>query len=498
MTVVDDARAAFVHRYGALYEHSPWVPERAYDGGAQEGDDLAALFRRVVERAGADAQLALLRAHPDLAGRLGTADLTHHSRDEQAGAGLDQCSPDEFAAFQDLNARYVARFGFPFIIAVKGLDRQAILSAFRARVDGAPKTEFRTALDEVHKIAGFRLAALGAPKTASERVSMAPDQARALVVRALKAHGADADNAAAIADTVCAAEADGSESHGLFRVPGYVNALKSGMVNGSAAPRVLESPPAVVKVDGDKGFTQRAYKVALPLLAQAAKSEGIACLAIRHSFHFAALWHEVEWLAKEGLAGLALTGNIAYLAPHGGKRPIFGTNPLSFAWPTNGHPVVFDLASATMARGDIMIAAREGKAVPPGTGIDADGNPTTNPAAILEGAQLPFGGHKGSAIALMVELLAGGLTADLFSDEAEPASDGSGVPPGGVVVIAVSPERIAGPAGKERAEAFLSRLAGEPGVRMPGARRHANRQKGGDFQVPVSLLTTIKGLADGA
>ncbi|XWN30322.1 MAG: 2-oxo-4-hydroxy-4-carboxy-5-ureidoimidazoline decarboxylase [Devosia sp.] len=495
---MDEARAAFITRYGALYEHSPWVAERAYDGGAQEGDDLAPIFRRVVERAGRKAQLELLCAHPDLAGRLGKADLTDHSRDEQAGAGLDQCSAEEFAAFQDLNQRYVARFGFPFIIAVKGLDRQGILAAFRTRVDGALEREFRTALDEVHKIAGFRLTALGAPKTASERVSVPPSKARALVMEVLKAHGADEDNAAAIADTVCAAEADGSESHGLFRVPGYVNALKSGMVNGGATPQILDGAPAVVMVDGDKGFTQRAYRVSLPMLAQAAKSEGVACLAIRHSFHFAALWHEVEWLAKEGLAGLALTANIAYLAPHGGKRPIFGTNPLSFAWPTKGDPVVFDLASATMARGDIMIAAREGKAVPPGSGIDSDGNPTTDPAAILQGAQLPFGGHKGSAIALMVELLAGGLTADHFSDEADKASDGSGVPPGGVVVIAFDPDKIAGPAGKARAEAFLARLAAEPGVRMPGARRHRNRQKGGDFLVPVSLFTTIKNLARGA
>lgn len=149
----------FVRRYAGVYEHSPWVAETAANAGPTA--DPVAAMRVVVEAAPRARQLALLRAHPDLAGRLAVAgDLTDRSAAEQHGAGLDHCTPSEFAAFQDLNRRYRERFGFPFILAVRGHDRAAILAAFRRRLDNNPETEFRTALDQVHRIAAFRIADL--------------------------------------------------------------------------------------------------------------------------------------------------------------------------------------------------------------------------------------------------------------------------------------------------------------------------------------------------
>jgi len=489
-------REAFVVRYGGVYEHSPWVAERAWDGGAEEGSELAGILCRVVERAGRERQLALLRAHPDLAGRLGTA-LTPESAAEQADAGLDRCTPQEFAEFTTLNERYTARFGFPFIIAVKGLDRQAILSAFRRRVDGEPEVEFRTALDEVHTFAAFRLAALDAPPEVA-REEIEPAELEALALSALLAAGADEANARAIAATVLAAERDGSESHGVFRLPGYVAGLAKGTLNGRAAPRILDGPDGAVIVDGDGGAAPTAYALALPRLADVAARRGVAVLCLRNAVHFAALWHEVEWLAERGLAAFACTANFPYLAPHGGRRA-FGTNPLAFAFPRAGGPVAFDFAAAAMARGDIMIAARDGRRVPDGIGLDADGRPTNDPAAILQGAQLAFGGrhgmHKGSLIALMVELLAAGVVGDVFSDEAAARMDETGLPRGGVLVLALSPERLGGPGAPERAAAFLARLAAEPGVRLPGARRHARRAAGGPLEVEAELLATIRRLA---
>jgi len=160
-------RAGFLARYGGVYEHSPWIAAAVWDAG-EAGDDADALADAMaarVEAAGAPAQLALLRAHPDLAGRLAVrGELTAESTSEQAGAGLDRCSPDEFAEFQRLNAAYTTRFGFPFILAVKGYDRAGILAAFRRRVENPRAAEFREALDQVHRIARFRLLAL-----ASER-----------------------------------------------------------------------------------------------------------------------------------------------------------------------------------------------------------------------------------------------------------------------------------------------------------------------------------------
>jgi OHCU decarboxylase len=158
-------RAGFLARYGGVYEHSPWIAAAVWDKGAvtDEAEALAAAMATEVEAAGAAPQLALLRAHPDLAGKLAVlGELTAESTSEQAGAGLDRCSPEEFAEFQELNDRYKARFGFPFILAVKGYDRGGILAAFRRRVENSRADEFREALDQVHRIALLRLLALAA------------------------------------------------------------------------------------------------------------------------------------------------------------------------------------------------------------------------------------------------------------------------------------------------------------------------------------------------
>lgn len=155
-------RDSFVARFGGVYEHSPWVAGAVWDAGAVTDDmaRLAEAMAAAVEAAGEEAQRELLRAHPDLAGRLAArGELTADSSAEQAAAGLDRCSPAELAEFQRLNDAYKARFGFPFIIAVRGLDRAAILEAFRRRVVHDPATEFREALDQVHRIARLRVLA---------------------------------------------------------------------------------------------------------------------------------------------------------------------------------------------------------------------------------------------------------------------------------------------------------------------------------------------------
>ena len=156
-------RAAFLTRFGGVYEHNPWIAATVFDTGPVPDtvEALAAALKAVVEAAPKDAQLTLLKAHPDLAGRLAMrGELTAESSAEQASAGLDQCSPEEFQAFQRLNTAYRGRFDFPFIVAVRGLTRQEILERFAERLGNSPATEFRTALDQVHRIALLRLHAL--------------------------------------------------------------------------------------------------------------------------------------------------------------------------------------------------------------------------------------------------------------------------------------------------------------------------------------------------
>jgi len=151
--------------YGGVYEHSPWIAAKAYGLGLRADHDtaegLSQIFRAVVETAGDQRQLELLRAHPDLAGKLAVdGKLTKESTSEQAGAGLDQCTPDEFARFQSLNDAYKTKFDFPFIVAVAGYKRDEIIEIFERRVDNDARDEMREALDQVHRIALFRLIAL--------------------------------------------------------------------------------------------------------------------------------------------------------------------------------------------------------------------------------------------------------------------------------------------------------------------------------------------------
>ena len=152
---------AYVDRFGGVYEHSAWVAKQAFDMGPPDPEVLPAVMRKIVENAGSAAQLKLLRAHPDLAGKLAKSGaLTRESTSEQASAGLDQCTADEFAAFTTLNERYKTRFGFPYILAVKGRHRTEILENFRARVNNTLEVEFREALNQVHQIAALRFEAL--------------------------------------------------------------------------------------------------------------------------------------------------------------------------------------------------------------------------------------------------------------------------------------------------------------------------------------------------
>jgi delta1-piperideine-2-carboxylate reductase len=312
----------------------------------------------------------------------------------------------------------------------------------------------------------------------------------------MMANGCDAANASALADIICRAERDGSHSHGLFRVPGYVKALRSDKVDGKAKPTVRHLTPAVIQIDGNGCFAPLAQAVGLPLLAEATGKIGIAALSLVGIHHFAALWPETEYLADRGFVGLACTAYMPMVAPAGSKEALFGTNPISFAWPRPGHgPVVYDMATAAMAMGDVQIAARDGHDVPPGTGLDAHGNPSTDPAAIAKGVLLPFGGYKGSAIALMVELLAAGLTGEQFSYEARATDNKDGGPPrGGEMIIGMSPDIIAGPNWQDHVEAFMQKMTSLDGVRMPGARRHKNRLDNGPRQINAALVDTIKEL----
>lgn len=339
-----------------------------------------------------------------------------------------------------------------------------------------------------------------APPADAVRLTLA--EAEDLSLRALAAAGADAANAAAVTAVMIAAERDICASHGLFRLPGYVEGLRAGRANGSASPSLERLAPGVLRVQGDRGYAPLAFETGRPALIEAAKTQGVAALAIRDTHHFAALWPEIEALLAADLCAFAFTAATPMVAPFGGSKPFFGTNPMAFGFPRDpaaGPAPTFDQASAAMARGDVQIHAREGLTLPEGVGVDAEGRPSTDPHAVLKGAQLPFGGYKGSSIALMVELLVGALIGDAFSYESPARATGEAGPPyGGELIFALDPAKFGDPEGwRAHAEAFYAELQTQEGVRLPGARRHANRARtaADGIAIPRSLHDAIKELA---
>lgn len=334
--------------------------------------------------------------------------------------------------------------------------------------------------------------------TTESTVSLTLDEISGLARRAFSENGCDDPNTEALVRTVVGAERDGSLSHGLFRVPGYISSLRSGKVNGKARPVVNHKSPAIVSVHGENGFAPLAIERGIPILVAAAKNLGVAVMSMTHSHHFAALWPETEAIASHGLIGMACVCYRPCVAPHGGNKPIFGTNPISFAWPRLGNaPMVIDMATAAMAQGEVQIAAREGREVPLGTGLGSKGQLTTDPNEILKGVLLPFGGYKGSAMALMVELLASGAIGERFSFEAAEADNNDGGPPrGGEFMLAIDPDLLAGPGWAEHCEGFFERFEAIQGARLPGERRHQNRLSTAPRQISAQLLEQIHALCE--
>jgi len=294
------------------------------------------------------------------------------------------------------------------------------------------------------------------------------------------------------------AERDGSLSHGLFRLPAYVSGLKSGKINGKARPNIKKISSSVIKVDGNNSLAPMVLNKSIPELVKAAKDSGVAVLAITNSHHMAALWPETEAIAEQGLVAFACTSYKPAVAPTGSVKALFGTNPISFAWPRkNNTPVVYDMATASMAMGEVQVAKREGHKVPLGTGLSKDGKQTTDPGEIADGGVLlPFGGYKGSAIAMMVELMAGALVGDNFSFETAAKDNNDGGPPsGGEFILAISPDKTAGTNWQKHADEFFDKMKSMGEVRLPGERRHKNRLDKGPRNINEELVNKIKSLS---
>jgi|TARA_R110002012_G_scaffold318012_1_gene535440 LDH2 family malate/lactate/ureidoglycolate dehydrogenase len=331
-------------------------------------------------------------------------------------------------------------------------------------------------------------------------VRLTLEKAEALCLDVLVNNGFSYEHAAAITHSVLAAQRDECHSHGLYRLIGCVETARSGGIDTHAIPTIKDEAPAIIRVNANKACSLLSFEQGLPHLVAKAKKCGIAVLAINNSFHFSALWPEVEAISAQGLVGIAMTPTHAFVAPAGGQSPLLGTNPIAFSWPRPGiEPYTFDFATSIVARGEIELHRRAGDNIPKNWAIDASGNPTTSPNQALAGAMLTFGGHKGSALSTMIELLAGPLIGDVLGHETHAATKNTaGNPHHGEIIIAFSPETFLGHNAQkhlDHAEILFEKII-EQGARLPSQRRFEARKRtlANGITIPQTLYDELNAL----
>lgn len=280
----------------------------------------------------------------------------------------------------------------------------------------------------------------------------------------------------------------------------YVAHLRAGRVLGMATPRVSNERQAALLIDADNGFAFPACYMAIELAIDRARQNGIAMAAVTNSHHFGMAAYHLDPVAEAGMVGIACGNSPAAMPAAGGKKAIFGTNPIAAVFPRKNHPPLsVDLSLSEVARGKLMVAAERGESIPLGWALDAEGHPTTDPQKGLAGSMLPMGGTKGAMLALVVELLVTTLTGAHFGAEADSFFVNEGNQPKlGQAFIVIDPNALGGSAVySERIEALLSAMLADEGVRLPGQRRvdliATAKTKG--IEVPQSLLDAIRSLA---
>lgn len=317
-----------------------------------------------------------------------------------------------------------------------------------------------------------------------------------LAVDALVAAGTSPQNARAVAEALVAADADGIASHGVARVPAYADQAASGKVDGHASPVVTRPSAGVVCVDAANGFAFPAIRAGLERAVEHVSDTGLVAVSVTRSHHFGAGGYHVEWLAQQGFLALGFGNSPAGIAPWGGSRGTFGTNPIAFACPRQDAPaLVIDLSLSKVARGRIMVAAQKGEAIPDDWALDASGRPTTDPKAGLQGTMIPIGEAKGAALAFMVEILAAALTGANPAFQASSFFDAEGPPPGvGQLFVVLDSQAFTGSGFLDRVETLIGAVLEQEGTRLPGSRRLARREasRRDGVEIPQALHEELR------
>lgn len=327
-----------------------------------------------------------------------------------------------------------------------------------------------------------------------------PDELLELATRAVRGTGAPQETAMTTARALVYADSRGLSSHGVARLPMYVAQLRNGRVDPRARPVIVSAHDAAVLVDAADGMAFPACALAVEAVIERARAHGSAVASVTRSHHFGVSAYHLEAIGAAGMVGLAFSNSPAAMPAWGGRHALFGTNPIAAVFPRRrGEPLMIDLSMSQIARGKIMVAAREGKPIPEGWATTRDGMPTTDAKAALDGMMLPFGGAKGAMLALMVELLAAALAGANFGFEAGSFLTEEGERSRiGHLFWAIDPGTLAGnDRYLSRVETLLDAMLQDPDVRLPGQRRHglASEASREGIDIPETLLTQLRTLA---
>jgi (2R)-3-sulfolactate dehydrogenase (NADP+) len=328
-------------------------------------------------------------------------------------------------------------------------------------------------------------------------------QAHEWVEKVLSHCGAHPGMAAATARSLVLAEAQGIASHGLSRVPQYATHLKNGRANGQAVAQVARRKGAALLVDAGQGLAFEACELAVRQALTVAREMGVCFVGVSNSHHCGVLVDHLRPVAQAGLVGLAFANSPAAMPVAGGRHAIMGTNPIAAIFPRQGHdPLMIDLSLSEVARGKLMVAAKEGRSIPLGWALDAQGQPTTDPKAGMAGSMLPVGAAsspKGAMLALVVELLVTAVIGAQFGFEASSFFvDEGNAPRIGQAFLVIDPGALGGAASYfERIEVLIREMLVDEGVRLAGARRLALERAAAEqgVKIPDALMAQLQALA---
>ena len=323
---------------------------------------------------------------------------------------------------------------------------------------------------------------------ASEQILLKPKAARALIFAALTGAGTAPANATYFTEAILDTELSGLEGHGFYWLQYYCAHVRSGKVDGKARPKIKKVSPVAFRVDANRGFAHPAIERGFEKLIPAAQKNGIAGMAVHNSYNAATLGFHTGYLAKRGLLAFGFTKATPAMAPVGGKKPVIGTNPMSFAVPGKSGKIAFliDQSSSAVAQTAVKRAADEGRAIPVGWALDKDGAPTTDPLQGLEGSMAPSGGYKGFGQGLIVEIMCAALTGSNRGPQMGSFMANDGKPVGcGQFFIAIAPDLFSGGLFTKQVTALAKSITSQNGARLPNSRREANIKRLSEDGLPI-------------